>query len=204
MHSSQRSIKRKRFDDEIVQYSIGAQSAQLARIRSRRQSQASSNPPQTSATSPASKTPEPITSTTATSTAAAATSQTGIVNTNSEPKISESVKSTESLNQHIVSLPSSPIPIKTASNATTTVSNAVNDEIAAAVSATTVSIAATTTAVTSIQQAIPNISTPVRSPTSNTTPMIPQTPSIQPSTTVPAAVGSPAPRKLYYKQSSHV
>lgn len=44
MCSSSRSIKRKRFDDEIVQYSIGIQSGQVNRIgRFRRQSVASVN-----------------------------------------------------------------------------------------------------------------------------------------------------------------
>lgn len=63
--SSSRSIKRKRFDDEIVQYSIGIQSGQVNRIgRSRRQSIASANTPTTSTASSSVipqllKTPEP-------------------------------------------------------------------------------------------------------------------------------------------------
>lgn len=56
MRSSSRSIKRKRFDDEIVQYSVGIQSGQVNRIgRFRRQSVASVNIPTAStASTPAS------------------------------------------------------------------------------------------------------------------------------------------------------
>lgn len=55
MCSSSRSIKRKRFDDEIVQYSIGIQSGQVNRIgRFRRQSVASVNTPTASTASTAS------------------------------------------------------------------------------------------------------------------------------------------------------
>lgn len=187
--SSQRSIKRKRFDDEIVQYSIGAQSTQLARIRSRRQSilLTQLKEPEGGAT-PVPVKPESLP-------VSAIPSKT-LVNTNCEPKTTEAAKSIESLNQHTAPLPSSPVTTVPANNITTATTATAANTVATAVTA----IVSATSTVTSTQQTISNISRPVLSPTlSNSTPMIPQVPSIQPSTIVPAAASSPAPRK--YKQN---
>lgn len=193
--SSQRSIKRKRFDDEIVQYS---QSPQLARIRSRRQSLVLTQPKE-GGTTPVSETPETLP-------ASVIPSQT-LVNTNCEPKIVDSVKSVESLNQNIVPLPTSPITTVTANSIATVTAPPPTTAAVAVATATVVAATAivattsTTSTLTSIQQTISNISTPVLSPTSNSTAMIPQVPSIQPSTIVPAAVASPAPRKYHANNS---
>lgn len=205
--SSQRSIKRKRFDDEIVQYSIGAQSSQLARIRSRRQSLVII-PPKEACTE--SNTPEPV--------PASAIPSQPVVNVNCDQIAAESVKSliTEPLIQHIVSIPStSSIPTVTANNITTAITTTAAAPAVAAIASTSATVAVataptlTTSTVSSTQQqTISNISTPVLSPTPNATPMIPQTPSIQPPAIVPATVGSPVPRKyhksyLIYKLIDH-
>lgn len=101
-NSSQRSIKRKRFDDEIIQYSVGVPSAQVNRIRSRRQSQASANSPNTSiavtttVTPPALSTPEPF---------PAVTTTPPQITSISEPPVHEPAKASELLLQNNVSPP---------------------------------------------------------------------------------------------------
>lgn len=100
MNSSQRSIKRKRFDDEIIQYSVGVPSAQVNRIRSRRQSQAATNPPTTNTvattivTPPALSTPEPLPAVTTTSPQ---------ITPIAEPPVHEPAKTSELLLQNNVS-----------------------------------------------------------------------------------------------------
>ncbi|XP_031618464.1 microspherule protein 1 [Contarinia nasturtii] len=181
--SSSRSIKRKRFDDEIVQYSIGVPSTQINRIgRSRRQSTASAANTLSTSTVPSTiSSPQAHKISNETAVTVATIPQTTTITV---PPVTTTTTATTA-----AAVSSASIIAATSPTTTTTTPSAEPPLIREPIKSESVQQNNTSP----IQQQVNICTTPVPLTTVNST-MIPQTPSIQTTIqTVPSAVSSPAP-----------